>query len=120
MVCDEFEGKSGCRRLVTLSELLHPELRPDHYVEDILMWEAHIRDYENSTSKLFDDDLRVAVVLFTAPEHLQTHLMLNISALGEDYQSIRAVVVSYFKVASLAANGSGLPSPMDVDVLGAR
>eukprot|EP00975_Prorocentrum_lima_P056426 11830585-Prorocentrum_lima.AAC.1 len=57
--------------------LLHVDLGGD--LEDkTLTWERSILTYEEQTSKIFPDDLRIGVCLSNAPESaVKTHMLMK-------------------------------------------
>ena len=115
VITEEFDGRSGNRRLIQLSELMMPVFRHESYVEDMLRWETACRDYEVSTGHAFGNDLRVAVVLRTVPPRLQQRLTLNIAVIGDDYQKVRTLVMTFFRLEREMADD--IVKPMEVNAL---
>jgi hypothetical protein len=70
-------------------------------------------DYERSTMKVLDDDLKMAVVLRKCPGALRTHLQLNAQQTQKDFAAMREVIVAYCRSARVWETDG--VKPMEVD-----
>ena len=117
----EMEPRLIQHRLGMLNRLMSVDLSgtDDVFKERLSSWERDIAEYERLTTKHFDPELKMAVVLQRAPDGLRQHLQLSAHTFGNDWDRMRNVIEMYLQTRRVWQSGQG-PAPMEVDYLGSR
>ena len=94
MLMKEYEPNIAHRRLTMLNSLVTPDL--GETTEDIsqkwMLWENHIREYEQMIGKAVDEVLELAVVLKAGPQEIRVYLQVNADELTNGYSKLPTIL----------------------------
>eukprot|EP00971_Amphidinium_carterae_P190259 3776181-Amphidinium_carterae.1 len=83
--------------------------------ETIEQWEKEVRDYEKMYKKALDEEIKIGVLAYMAPEKVSERLFLFADKL-QTYADARKVVFEFLD-ARRAQHAASAAVPMDVDAL---
>eukprot|EP00971_Amphidinium_carterae_P214592 4258425-Amphidinium_carterae.1 len=83
--------------------------------ETIEQWEKEVRDHEKVSKKTLDEEIKIGVLAYLAPDKVSEHLFLFAEKL-QSYADARKVVFELLD-AQRAQQAAGVV-PMDIDGLG--
>ena len=98
-IVGEFAPRIVQRKLGALQRVLGAHLSLDGIKEDLLQWEAAVREYEELEGTM-SVDMKIGVLIKALPAPLQQHMYLNAANFDGDYQGMRRVLDMYIRSAS--------------------
>ena len=118
----EYEPRSKGRLRARLNKLLRPP-KPEKIEETmaaIETWERQVKEYEKAFKKPLDEEIRIGVITFLAPDKVEEHLHLHADKYNT-YADARKVVEDYVEAhIKEDERDDGGTKPMDIDVLEKR
>ena len=113
----EWQPKSMSRRLALLLAILSPQFNENQdesaWKESFDAWEVIVQEYEQMSSRRFDEEVKAAVVLMGAPRELKPHLQLRSEELLTNYSTLTQQIKNWIQ--SRRAYQLTNAEPMEVD-----
>ena len=92
-------------------------LQPAKFEETWKSWEHQVDVYENLSSTMLDDDVKISVVLRECPQKLRDHLLVNSQQFESDNNKLRAIIQTYLNTKKTwIVNDFRETVPMDLDL----
>ena len=117
----EYQPMIAQRRLALLHKLMNPDLTgtDDQFEDKFAQWERSVYEYETTTAKPFDSELKLAVLLRCAPTSIRQHLQLNASTFEQNWEKLRTVITLYLQTRRQFVVEQA-PVPMEIGYLGGK
>ena len=69
----------------------------------IEQWDERVRSYQSRARENISDDVRSGILTETCPEHIKTHIHLNLTRLP-DYASVRSEIETFLEARQSSSN----------------
>ena len=119
----EYEPNEASRHCAVLAGFVGPEWRADvAFLDQLLVWEKKVSDYEATTEALIPDRFKCAIVMRWAPKAVKDMLRLMREDRAQNYGRLRAALQTFqargrpYDGTSVAHLPGGL-LPMEVDAV---
>ena len=125
-----YEPGTANKPLVWLRHLSSPVFptKESEWQHGLEHWESEISQYQAQTNKVFDPDLKLAIIADLAPQNLKALIQMHTKEL-DSYQKMRQYIVDYLKAKNCWKRPDGNkfgekpksstgPAPMDVGAVG--
>ena len=91
-VVAEYAPRIVQRKLGALQRVLAPKVGLETLREDVMTWEAAVREYEELEDRAMGVDMKIGILLKALPGAIQQHLFLNATSYEGDYAAMRRIL----------------------------
>ena len=60
--------------------------------EDIMIWEGHVKEYEDLEGHVMTNDMKIGILLKALPSTILQHLFMNAASYDRNYEAMRHIV----------------------------
>ena len=93
-----FDPQTVGRKRTLLSRIINPGTVKVHELSRAIeQWEERVRSYQSRAREKMSDDVRSGILTEMCPEHIKTHIHLNLTRLP-DYASVRSEIETFLEV----------------------
>ena len=108
-----FDPQTVGRKRTLLSRIINPGTVKVHELSRAIeQWEERVRSYQSRPREKISDDVRSGILTEMGPEHIKTHIRLNLSRLP-DYAAVRPEIETFLEARQSSSN----PDAMDIGSL---
>ena len=108
-----FNPQTVKQKRTLLSRIINPGTVKVHELSRAIeQWEERVRSYQSRAREKLSDDVRSGILTEMCPEHIKTHIHLNLTRLP-DYASVRSEFGTFFEARQSSSN----PDAMDIGCL---
>ena len=105
-----FDLQTVGRKRTLLSRIINPGTVTVHELSRVIeQWEERVRSYQSRAREKKSDDVRSGILTEMCPEHIKTHIHLNLTRLP-DYASVRSEIETFLEARQSSSN----PDAMDI------